>query len=1295
MEVLPGPVALSEFRLARRLSSLQSLAPSIRRLHAQFTHYLHADPPLDTQERERLRSLLDYGAAPAGLDTAHTVSLHVVPRFGTISPWSSKATDIARNCGLTKVRRLERGTHWRISILPGASLDERALAWIRRTLHDPMTEAVLTEPSQAAALFTHAAPAPLACVDILSGGRRALEAANRDMGLALSGDEIDYLIESFRCLGRNPSDVELMMFAQANSEHCRHKIFNANWIIDGEAQPMSPFQMIRHTHATHPGKVLVAYRDNAAVTRGYSGHRYLRTPDTAEYGYISDDVHVVMKVETHNHPTAISPYPGAATGAGGEIRDEGATGTGARPKAGLTGFSVSNLHIPEFIQPWEQDHGVPARMASALTIMTEGPIGAAGFNNEFGRPALAGYFRTYEQRADDGEVRGYHKPIMLAGGLGNIRPAHTGKRDIPSGALIVVLGGPAMLIGLGGGAASSLASGASHEQLDFASVQRDNAEMQRRCQEVIDQCVALGDANPLLSIHDVGAGGLANAVPELLHGSERGGRIDLRAIPNDEPGMSPLGIWCNEAQERYVLAIAPTDIERFEALCARERCPYAVIGTATAEQQLLIEDRLLRNNPIDMPMQVLLGRTPRMQRTVTRSRRSSRSLDLSGVNVAEAAGRILKLPAVADKGFLITIGDRTVGGLSCRDQMAGPWQVPVADCAVTAASFRDYTGEAMAIGERAPVALIDGPASGRLAIGEAITNIAAARIMQISDVVLSANWMAACGHGSEDAALFDTVRAVAMDLCPALGIAIPVGKDSLSMRAMWNDARGAHQVVSPLSLIVSAFVPVVDIRLSLTPQLRTDCGETTLLFIDLGRGRNRLGGSCLAQVYNQLGDAPADLDDPEDLRRFFATIQILNEAGLLLAYHDRSDGGLFATLCEMAFAGRTGLAVALDAVGEDPLAALFSEELGAVVQVRAQDADAVRQQFESTGLGAAVHTLGTLAPDLTLRITHGGCPIYKADVLTLQRTWAETSYRMRALRDNPVCAGQEFDALLDRDDPGLTVQVSFTVDTPPAIRTNVAPRVALQREQGVNGHVEIAAAVDRAGFAPVDVHMSDILNGRTSLRDFHGLAACGGFSYGDVLGAGGGWAKSILFNTRAREEFAAFFGRADTFTLGVCNGCQMLSELKTLVPGAESWPGFVRNLSEQFEARLVMAEVLDSPSILFRGMAGSRLPTVVAHGEGRASFGNEDGAARALAEKLVALRYIDNHGRATETYPANPNGSPLGITALTSRDGRATILMPHPERAFLRKQYSWIAREWKHEDGPWLRLFQNARAWLG
>jgi phosphoribosylformylglycinamidine synthase len=1291
MLVLIGPRALSEFRIAKRLKALQAIHAGIARLAANHLHFVETTGTLDANQRQCLDSLLQYGPPAGVLSAGNTFSIYTAPRFGTVSPWSSKATDIAHNCGLTAVKRIERGTHWQLAV-DDQALDTVVIDQIARTLHDPMTESVFMQVDDGARLFAHTAPQPLSYVDLMRGGRAELERANSTMGLALSADEVDYLHESFLALGRNPTDVELMMFAQANSEHCRHKIFNADWFVDGKEQPHSLFQMIRNTHALHPGKVLVAYNDNAAVTRGYAGQRWLRDASTGVYGYHPEDVHIVMKVETHNHPTAISPYPGAATGAGGEIRDEGATGIGARPKAGLTGFSVSNLRIPDFVQPWEEDHGKPTRMASALSIMIDGPIGAAAFNNEFGRPALGGYFRAYEQSVGD-VIRGYHKPIMIAGGIGNIRAKHIGKRDIPDAALVIVLGGPAMQIGLGGGAASSMTSGASHEQLDFASVQRDNAEMQRRCQEVIDACIAMGDANPILSIHDVGAGGLSNAVPEILHGADRGGKLELRQVPNDEPGMTPLAIWCNEAQERYVLAIAAANIENFRSLCERERCPFAVLGQATREQQLVVDDRLLHDRPIDLPMQVLLGKPPRMQRRSQRSARPPQQLNLDSIALEDAIERMLRLPTVADKGFLITIGDRTVGGLTARDQMVGPWQVPVADCAVTLSGYRDVTGEAMAMGERTPVAVINAEASARLAIGEAITNIASARIMQLSDVVLSANWMAACGHGDEDAALFDAVHAVGMELCPALGICVPVGKDSLSMKTVWTDERGNHTVVAPLSLIISAFAPVIDVRMALTPQLRSDCGETVLLLIDLGAGKNRLGGSCLAQVYGRVGGDVPDVDAPALLKNFFSTMQILNEAGLLLAYHDRSDGGLLVTLCEMAFAGRCGIDIEVPA-DVTPVPYLFNEELGAVLQVRKEHVENVRAQFAAMELGEIVHPVGTTNSDLRLQVRSGDKTIFSRDVLELQRIWTETSHHMRALRDNPECAQQEFDALRDRNDPGLGVYANFSIDPAPMIATGSRPRVAILREQGVNGHNEMAAAFDHAGFAAVDVHMSDILSGRTQLRDFAGIAACGGFSYGDVLGAGGGWAKSILYNPRAREEFADFLARTDKFALGVCNGCQMMAQLKLLVPGAELWPRFVRNTSEQFEARLVMVEILDSPSIFFKGMEGSRLPIVVSHGEGRAQFDDDHGPRQALHARLAPMRYVDHSGNATERYPLNPNGSPLGIASLTNTDGRVTILMPHPERVFQRKQFSWISSQWRQAESPWLRMFCNARAWM-
>jgi phosphoribosylformylglycinamidine synthase len=1286
---LNGPPALSVFRSSRLLAELQSVAASISGVSAVYVHFIEVARELDVQEQERLALVLDYGPKaeefePAGL------SRWVVPRLGTLSPWSSKATDIARRCRLDAVLRIERGILYVIQGAEGLSASH--LIKLDALLHDRMTHTVLAT-GDARKLFQHHPPGRLATVPVISQGRAALVVANKRLGLALSDDELDYLAHSFGALGRDPTDVELMMFAQANSEHCRHKIFNASWTIDGEVQDLSLFAMIRNTSRLSPSGILSAYNDNASVVEGPVTRVFLRDPDSLEYGYQEEAAHLLMKVETHNHPTAISPFPGAATGSGGEIRDEAATGRGSHTKAGLTGFSVSNLRIPGFIQPWEQDHGKPGRIASALEIMLAGPLGGAAFNNEFGRPNISGYFRTFEQVAPDGsELRGYHKPIMLAGGMGAIRPQQLGKNPIPPGAPIVVLGGPAMLIGLGGGAASSVASGESAEDLDFASVQRDNPEMQRRCQEVINRCNALGDDTPILSIHDVGAGGISNAVPEIIHDAGRGGRFELREVLSDEPGMSPMQIWSNESQERYVLALKPEALERFRAFCARERCPYAVIGHATAEEQLVLSDRLLGDDAVNIPMSLLFGKPPKMQRVGQRMVPDLKPFTLTGIDPMEAARRVLSYPAVADKSFLIHIGDRSVGGLVARDQMVGPWQVPVADVAVTATGFHAFTGEAMAMGERSPIALINAPASGRMAVGEALTNLAAARIAAMADIKLSANWMAAAGSPDEDACLFDTVKTIGMALCPALGIAIPVGKDSLSMKTVWQENGEDVVMRAPLSLIISAFAPVTTVKATLTPELRLDEGPSQLLLIDLGQGRNRLGGSVLAQVYGQLGDDCPDLDDVGLFRAFWHAIQELNAAGRLLAYHDRSDGGLLASLCEMAFAARCGLAIDLAPLGTDAVAALFAEELGAVVQVREADVPAVRNALEQLGLGACSHIIGQPVDQCgAITFRHGSTVLISGTRAGLQTIWSETSYRMQAMRDNPECARQQFDLIADDADPGLSARPSFdpAEDVSAPFYLKQRPRVAILREQGVNGHVEMAAAFDRAGFTAVDVHMSDILEGRIRLRDFAGLAACGGFSYGDVLGAGGGWAKSILLNPGAREEFEDFFHRTDTFGLGVCNGCQMMSHLSELIPGAEGWPKFARNLSEQFEARVAMVEIGPSPSILLSGMAGSRLPVVVAHGEGRAVFASDDtGGAH------VALRYVDNLGQVTERFPANPNGSAAGVTGLTTRDGRFTIMMPHPERCFRSVQNSWYPADWG-EHGPWMRMFRNARVWVG
>ncbi|QBQ55498.1 phosphoribosylformylglycinamidine synthase [Nitrosococcus wardiae] len=1297
---LRGQSALSSFRLKRLLARLQGVVAEVASVEADNFYFVDLSQSLTPEESRSLAHLLE-----AEYFTSRQIPednlLLVVPRPGTISPWSSKATDIAHLCGLKKIKRVERGVGYWVRKRNGDSFSaaerQRLLPWV----YDRMTEKTFERLEEAEALFYHQEPTPLTTVDILGGGQVALELANSQMGLALAEDEISYLVENFLALGRNPTDVELMMFAQANSEHCRHKIFNASWIIDGAAQDRSLFAMIRHTYESHPAGILSAYRDNAAVIAGPRvAHFMTGVGGDPGYDYWEDERHLLMKVETHNHPTAISPFPGAATGAGGEIRDEGATGRGGKPKAGLVGFSVSNLRIPGFEQPWEQDHGKPGRIASALEIMVEGPIGAAAFNNEFGRPNLCGYFRTYEARVPGprgGELRGYHKPIMIAGGLGNIRPGQVKKTFLAPRTPLLVIGGPAMLIGLGGGAASSVASGESEEALDFASVQRGNPEMQRRCQEVIDRCIALGEGSPILSIHDVGAGGLSNALPELVHDSGCGGRFELRVIPSDEPGLSPMEIWSNEAQERYVLAVAPQRLSLFQALCERERCPWAVVGEAAEEGQLIVGDGYFDNLPVDISMELLFGKPPKLLKEVHHQPFHKPDLDCKGMTLPQAAERVLGLPAVASKNFLITIGDRSITGLVARDQMVGPWQVPVADCAVTFSGYRSYEGEAMAMGERPPLALIHPVASGRMAVGEAITNIASAPIQSLGEVKLSANWMAACGHPGEDAALFDTVKAVAMELCPRLGIAIPVGKDSLSMKTVWQEGDEERVMTAPLSLIVSAFAPVLDVRRSLTPQLRTDVGETILILIDLGKGKNRLGGTALAQVYQQLGHYPPDLDDPEALVRFFTAIQGLNADGLLLAYHDRSDGGLWVTLCEMAFAGHCGIQVHLDALGADPLAALFNEELGAVIQIRRQDQEQVLACFQKAGLGRYCHALGGVDSQDQIRVLFQGQELLAESRTDYQRLWSETSYRLQSLRDNPECAQQEFEALLDKADPGLNSSLTFDPAediAAPYIAIGVRPPVAILREQGVNGQVEMAAAFERAGFAAVDVHMSDILAGRVSLAEVKGLVACGGFSYGDVLGAGRGWASTVLMNPRARDEFADFFARQDSFALGVCNGCQMFSHLRELIPGTTLWPKFLRNQSEQFEARLVTVEVLESPSLFWQGMAGSRLPITVAHGEGRAYFGETGTAEEAFTARIAGLRFVDNYGQLTERYPANPNGSPGGMTGLTSEDGRFTIMMPHPERVFLSVQYSWHPLAWG-EEGPWLRMFRNARRWVG
>lgn len=1295
MKIIPGSAALSDFRRQQLIKKLRHIDADIRDLSASYIYCVDLARGLSGAEETTLRKALTVNAEPL-VEVAESDLFVIVPRPGTISPWSSKATDILHNCGLENVRRVERAVVFKI--LPVLQLDAEKVVRIHSVLHDKMTEVVFDSIAATEAIFQSAAPAPVGIIDINDDAEPALMEANRRLGLALSEDEITYLAENYAEMERSPRDIELMMFAQANSEHCRHKIFNASWEIDGIAQDQTLFGMIRNTYNRHPEGVISAYKDNSSIIAGSAAQRFAPDQQCREYSASGEVLNILMKVETHNHPTAISPFPGAATGSGGEIRDEGATGAGSRPKAGLCGFSVSNLKIPGFEQPWETDYGKPERIVSALDIMLEGPIGAAAFNNEFGRPGICGYFRSFEEAVVGVEgttVRGYHKPIMLAGGMGSIRDMHSEKNPIPVGTPIIVLGGPAMLIGLGGGAASSMASGTSCEDLDFASVQRGNPEMERRCQEVLNTCTNLGLDSPILSIHDIGAGGLSNGLPELINDAGRGGHFELRSIPNDEAGMSPMEIWCNEAQERYVIAIDVAKLPQFETFCLRERCPFAVVGYADENRQLIVTDAQFENTPIDLPLEMLLGKPPQMLRQVRRESVEQAEFDVNALPLNDAIERVLQIPAVAAKHFLITIADRTVTGLVARDQMVGPWQVPVADVAVTLSDYHGFSGEAMAIGERSPIAIIDGPASARMAVGEAITNIAATGIASLSEIKLSANWMAAAGHPGEDAILFDSVQAVGEQLCPDLGIAIPVGKDSLSMKTVWQDGDQSKQVVAPLSLLVTAFAPIEDVRSTLTPQLRTEKGDTDLLLIDLGDGQNRMGGSCLAQAWKSVGAECPDLDDSQLFRQFFQAIQSLNQQNLLLAYHDRSDGGLFTTLSEMAFAGHTGLDINIAGLSSGkPIEALFNEELGAVIQVRHDDSAAVIAELANYGLDDNVHLCGCLTNDDRISIRSGRQILFSRRRDKLQAIWSETSHQIQRLRDNPLCADAEFAAITE-EDSGMRPHLGFDPREEimsPAILKLQRPKVAILREQGVNGHIEMAAAFDRAGFTSVDVHMTDILSGKDRLEDYAGLVACGGFSYGDVLGAGGGWAKTILHNSDAREIFETFFNREEIFALGVCNGCQMLSQLKKLIPGADHWPLFKSNTSEQFEARFSLVEVLPSPSIFLQGMQGSHLPIAVAHGEGRAVF--RDNSADSVEKAgLVSMRFLDNYGHPTEHYPQNPNGSAHGITGLTTADGRFTIMMPHPERLFRTVQHSWHPDEWG-ENGPWLRMFQNARKWL-
>ena len=1295
--VLPlrGVTALSDFRVEKLLQKAAALGLPEVKLKSEFWYFVGSEKALDAATVEKLQALLAAQSVEETPEARESLHLFLVtPRLGTISPWASKATNIAENCGLEGIERIERGMAvW----LEGRLNDDEKQQWAA-LLHDRMTESVLPDFQTTSKLFHHLESETFSSVDVLGGGKEALVKANTEMGLALSADEIDYLVENYQALNRNPSDVELMMFAQANSEHCRHKIFNADFILNGEKQPKSLFGMIRDTHNAHPEGTVVAYKDNSSVIEGAKIERFY--PNAAEnqgYRFHEEDTHIIMKVETHNHPTAIAPFAGAATGAGGEIRDEGATGKGSRPKAGLTGFTVSNLNIPDLKQPWEQDYGKPEHISSPLDIMIEGPIGGAAFNNEFGRPNLLGYFRTFEEKFD-GQVRGYHKPIMIAGGLGSIQAQQTHKDEIPEGALLIQLGGPGMLIGLGGGAASSMDTGTNDASLDFNSVQRGNPEIERRAQEVIDRCWQLGDKNPIISIHDVGAGGLSNAFPELVNDAGRGAVFKLREVPLEEHGLNPLQIWCNESQERYVLSILEKDLDTFRAICERERCPFAVVGTATDDGHLKVRDDLFSNNPVDLPLNVLLGKPPKTTRSDKTVRSSEKPFSAGNIDITEAAYRVLRLPTVAAKNFLITIGDRSVGGMTHRDQMVGKYQTPVADCAVTMMGFNTYRGEAMSMGEKPTVALFDAPASGRMCVGEAITNIAAVNIGDIGNIKLSANWMAACGNEGEDEKLYRTVEAVSK-ACQALDLSIPVGKDSLSMKTVWQDGADKKSVVSPLSLIISAFAPVKDVRKTVTPELK-NVEDSVLLFIDLGFGKARMGGSAFGQVYNNMsGDAP-DLDDTDRLKAFYSVIQQLVAEDKLLAYHDRSDGGLFATLAEMAFAGRCGLNVDLTSlvvnqadVNEASIRALFNEELGAVIQIAKQDVAAAEALFKAAAL--PLHTVATIGSDKKIVIRNQAGIVLEQTRADLQRAWQETSHAIQKLRDNPACADSEFALIGDNERSALFADVKFDVNediAAPFVNSGAKPKIAILREQGVNGQIEMAAAFTRAGFDAYDVHMSDLMAGRVHLADFKMLAACGGFSYGDVLGAGEGWAKSILFHPALRDQFAAFFTDPDTLTLGVCNGCQMVSNLAEIIPGTAGWPKFKRNLSEQFEARLSMVHVPKSASLILNEMQGSSLPVVVSHGEGRADFALHGGK---ISDGLgIALQYVDGQNQVTQTYPLNPNGSPQGIAGVTNADGRVTIMMPHPERVYRAAQMSWKPEDWTELSG-WYRLFAGARKALG
>ena len=1298
MIVKEGPASHSPFKLESLLRRLQSIDQNIDDLGARFIHLIDSKNDPDEEQDRILDSILEYGPDwPFGTDEGFKV--FTLPRFGTTSPWSSKATDIAKVCGLTSIEKIERGVVFTLALKDKDSAPSKEAI---EMLYDRMTEVIITDLKQAKEIFSSLEPQPFSDVDILSDGKKALETANIELGLALNNDEIDYLLEQFTKLNRNPTDAELMMFAQANSEHCRHKVFNADWVIDGVDKERSLFQMIKNTYEASSRNVLSAYKDNAAVIAGHKADWFLPHLDDQKYGRFHDEIHTMMKVETHNHPTAISPYPGAATGSGGEIRDEAATGRGAMPKAGLTGFSVSHLFIPGDLQSWEKTIGKPDHIASALDIMLDGPIGGAAYNNEFGRPNILGYFRTFEEenKEESNTSWGFHKPIMIVGGMGNISDSSVKKNDIEAGSLIIVLGGPAMLIGLGGGSASSLNAGSSDSELDFASVQRDNAELERRAQEVITRCFAMGvqnkedNANPIILIHDVGAGGLSNAIPEVADHSKMSADINLRDIDNAEPGMSPLEIWCNEAQERYVLSIHPDDLEVFDQVCKRERCPYAVVGEVATHGNLRLKDEVYDNYPIDMPMDVLFGKPPKTKLEIASEQKSIIDDGLKGIDIEEAALKILRFPTVADKTFLIHIGDRTVGGLVSQDQFVGPWQVPVSDVAVTLKDHFGVQGEAMAMGERSPIAVHNAAASGRIAVGEAITNILSAPIGDIADIKLSANWMSSIMTDRLKQDLYETVEAISVDFCSKIGITIPVGKDSLSMQTSWVNEEKQYKNTAPLSLVISAFSPIDDVNNVITPQLK-DKSESILLLIDLGQGQNRMGGSCLSQIYNRsLGETP-DIENPEVLKKFFNAITKLKSRMLIQAYHDRSDGGLFACVSEMAFAGNMGLDLSLDAKNQkELLKLLFSEELGCVIQIQNGDLDDVLDILNEASLSNSIYPIGTVVKDKQISIKNNEFN-HSFDLKTLRQAWSKMSYEMQKLRDNPETAEEGFKKILDVNDPGLNPKIKFGPTQIDYKRlTKSSPKVAILRDQGVNSQIEMAVAFNKAGFNAYDIHMTDILNGQVNLDQYIGLVVCGGFSYGDVLGAGGGWAKSVLFNENAQNQFKTFFHREETFSLGICNGCQMMSQLKDLIPGADHWPRFVRNLSEQFEARLNMVEVLESNSIFLNGMEGSMIPIATSHGEGRVQYSN-DGDMNALIEASgVTIRYVDNFGQPAINYPDNPNGSESGFAGFCSEDGRSTIMMPHPERVMRTEQFSWCPDDWK-DHGPWARFFVNARDWIG